>query len=479
MKRAIIYVRVSTFEQARDGHSIDEQIKRLKLYCEALGWTVVMIYNDAGYSGATTDRPALKKMIKDIKQGKADVVVVYKLDRLSRSQKDTLELIEGTFLKNNTEFVSMTENFDTSSPYGRAMIGILAVFAQLEREQIKERMAMGKEARAHKGKFHGSRYVPIGYDYVDGELVTNEFEKIQIKTIFDMYASGHSPNSIAEHLKDAGYTHKHGKWRRATVSEVITKKTYLGYLAHKGEWHKGTHEAFIDEDLFNKVQNLKEQKRIEFGKHNRRQGRANSYLGGYLECKHCHAKYSRVTRYNYVQEEKKAYTYYMCNSRSRNSASLIRDKNCKNPTWKMDNLDNLVFSEIKKLALDPNYMSEIKVLPTEDDERPAIIEQEISKLDDQISKLMDLYAIGTLPIDVLQDKINKLNEQKSKLENELDNINAENENALSHEDTLEIAKSFSVVLEKGDFNEIRTVIGTLIDKVEIDGEDITIHWNFA
>ena len=124
-------------------------------------------------------------------------------------------------------------------------------------------------------------------------------------------------------------------------------------------------------------------------------------------------------------------------------------------------------------------MSEIKVSPTEDDERPAIIEQEISKLDDQISKLMDLYAIGTLPIDVLQDKINKLNEQKSKLENELDNINAENENALSHEETLEIAKSFSVVLEKGDFNEIRTVIGTLIDKVEIDGEDITIHWNFA
>ena len=187
--RVALDPRVSTQEHAANGYSIDEQIERMKKYCEAMNWTVYKVYTDAGYSGANTDRPALKQMIKDIKRGKIDKVLVYKLDRLSRSQKDTLELIEDVFLANNVDFVSMNENFDTSTAFGRAMIGILAVFAQLEREQIKERMAMGREARAKEGKFHGSCMIPIGYDYTDGKLVTNEFEKIQIQKIFQMYAS--------------------------------------------------------------------------------------------------------------------------------------------------------------------------------------------------------------------------------------------------------------------------------------------------
>lgn len=178
-----LYPRVSTQEQALNGHSIDEQIERMNKYCEAMGWQVYKTYTDAGYSGANTDRPALKRMIKDIEAGKIDKVLVYKLDRLSRSQLDTLYLIEKVFLANNTDFVSMSENFDTSTPFGRAMIGILAVFAQLEREQIKERMMMGKEARAKKGHYHGSNCYPIGYDYIDGHLVPLEFEAIQIKMI--------------------------------------------------------------------------------------------------------------------------------------------------------------------------------------------------------------------------------------------------------------------------------------------------------
>ena len=174
-----IYVRVSTPEQAVNGHSIDEQIERTQKYCDAMNWTVYKVYTDAGFTGSNTARPAMQNLIKDVRDGKINKVLVYKLDRLSRSQKDTLMLIEDIFLANNVDFVSMSENFDTATPFGRAMIGILAVFAQLEREQIKERMAMGKIARAKQGKFHGSAKIPIGYDYIDGELVTNEYEKIQ------------------------------------------------------------------------------------------------------------------------------------------------------------------------------------------------------------------------------------------------------------------------------------------------------------
>ena len=110
-----------------------------------------------------------------------DKVVVYKLDRLSRSQRDTLTLLEEIFNANSVDFVSMSENFDTSTPFGRATIGILAVFAQLEREQIKERMSMGRDARAKSGGWMGSYHIPIGYDYLDGKLQINPYEAMQIR----------------------------------------------------------------------------------------------------------------------------------------------------------------------------------------------------------------------------------------------------------------------------------------------------------
>lgn len=131
MKKAAIYVRVSTQEQAQEGFSIPEQTERLTKYCEAHDWSVGQIYTDPGFSGANTNRPALKSLFKDCERQRFDIVVVYKLDRLSRSQKDTLYIIEDVFLKNNISFISMNENFDTGSPFGRAMIGILSVFAQL------------------------------------------------------------------------------------------------------------------------------------------------------------------------------------------------------------------------------------------------------------------------------------------------------------------------------------------------------------
>ena len=151
MKKVAIYVRVSTQEQAVEGYSISEQIDRLTKFCEAHSWKLYKVYTDPGFSGGNMNRPSLQKLFADCTQKRFDTVLVYKLDRLSRSQKDTLYIIEDLFLTNHVDFISMSENFDTSTPFGRAMIGILSVFAQLEREQIKERMAMGREGRAKQG----------------------------------------------------------------------------------------------------------------------------------------------------------------------------------------------------------------------------------------------------------------------------------------------------------------------------------------
>lgn len=474
--RVALYVRVSTQEQAKEGYSVDEQIERLNKYADAMGWIIYKVYTDAGFSGANMERPALQSMIRAIKRGHIDKVCVYKLDRLSRSQKDTLELIEDYFLQNNVEFVSMTENFDTSTPFGRAMVGILAVFAQLEREQIKERLNMGQEARAKLGKYHGGSEI-IGYDYVNGELVVNEYEKMQIQQIFDMYIKGNSCRAIADALNNAGMHHKYGKWVQNTILRLLSNRAYLGDVSFRGEWTKGVHEPLIDLETFNSAQIIKDKKREDYQKYNRRHGRINSYLGGYLECACCKAKFSKVTRYYTTKTEKKFNSYYACNSRTQKKTMLAKDVNCKNKYWRMDDLDNLIFAEIKKLAFDPDYIAEIKEKKV-DNERPALIEKEISNLDNQLSKLMDLYSVGNMPINLLQDKIQDINEKKTKLEHEFENILAENNDILSHEETMKIASSFGDILNNGDFHEIRTVIGTLIDKIEIDNDDITIHWTF-
>lgn len=199
------YSRVSTSEQAEHGYSIKEQEERIKAYCQAKDWTLLRIYSDPGYSGAKTDRPGLQAMISDVNAGQIDAVLVYKLDRLSRSQKDALYLIEDVFLKSGVQFISISENFDTSTPLGRAMVGILAVFAQLEREQIKERMILGKTARAKTGKWQGGKNTPVGYA-LDKEkgLSIDENEAVYIRMIFDLFTAGENLESIERELQKSG-----------------------------------------------------------------------------------------------------------------------------------------------------------------------------------------------------------------------------------------------------------------------------------
>lgn len=477
MKKVFIYVRVSTQEQANEGYSIGEQTERLKNYCSIMGWVVAKVYTDGGYTGANLDRPALKEMIKDVKAGKADKVLVYKLDRLSRSQKDTLTLIEDIFLKHDTDFVSVSENFDTSTPFGRAMIGILAVFAQLEREQIKERMCMGIEARAKQGKFHGSNVIPVGYNYIEDNLVVNEYEAMQVKDVFSLYLSGLTFKRVADAMNEAGYAHKGGKWKWQTVKYVLSNELYIGYIRHKGNLYVGKHEPIITDETFKKVQAIKTQRKNEYMKNNRRAGKISSYLGGYLQCACCSAKMSRIKRIRYKKTGTFHYQYYICNSRAKKTPSLVKNPNCKNKIWKMHELDEIVFNEIKKLSLDPNYIAEIQEQKI-DTEKPKLIKQEIAKIDGQISKLMDLFAVNALPLDVLQSKIHDLNDNKTKLEKELDEILEQNKKSLSQEQTLEIVTSFESVLKNGDLDEIRLIIGSLIEKVTVNNDEISIFWAF-
>lgn len=451
MKKAFLYVRVSTAEQVKEGYSIGEQTERLKAYCKAQNWKVIKVYTDGGYSGGNTDRPALQEMMLNL--NKTDCILVYKLDRLSRSQKDTLILID-KFLSAGVDFASITENFDTGTPFGRAMIGILSVFAQLEREQIKERMILGKEGRAKEGRWHGGGYLPIGYDYVGGKLVINEYEAMQIRELHKLFQEGKNYMQIEQIFADKGYSQKHGLWRPKTIKTVLMNPLYIGKINYNGEILDGEHEAIITEDTYAKSMEI-----INSRPSKVRPGR-KSLLGGLIFCAYCGARY----RY-YVTG--KMFHYYGCYSRSKTKKALIRDPNCKNKIWKQEELDELVLNEIKKLKTENRFEELIQI-----DDNSSIIKKEIEKIKNQKSRFMDLYGVGTFSVEELQDKIKPLNDRIEKLTEQL------SAPALSEIKAKELVDSFEDVLKKGEFLEIKNLIDSLISKIEIDNEDVTIYWNF-
>lgn len=477
--RVVMYVRVSSKEQV-DGYSIGEQIERLEKYADAMEWDIVKTFVDPGYSGGNTDRPGLKEMIKEIEKGGIDKVVVYKLDRLSRSQLDTLYLIEKVFLANDTDFVSMSENFDTSTPFGRAMIGILAVFAQLEREQIKERTMIGKEARAKEGKWGGGATEPIGYDYNIAKdlLEVNEYEAMQVRELFDLFLTGMPLRTIETKFREKGYSHKHGFWDSKAMRRVLKNKTYLGYIRYHDTYYEAEHTPIISEDTFNRAQELLAQRAEQYKEFYRKPGARTTYLGGMLYCKHCGGKFAK--QLGGSSKYGKLY-YYCCYSRSKKVKKMVKDPNCKNKNWRMEVLDEIVLNEIKKLAMDPEYLNTLKEAAPVDVETPdkiKIIQDEITSIDEQISRFMDLYGIGKFTIDQVSQKVDPLNDRRSALEKELSKLNAER-GAISDERTLEIISSFEDILERGDFDEIRLVIESLIYYIELDNDDVYIHWKFA
>lgn len=476
MIRAAIYTRVSTQEQARDGYSIGEQIERVTKYCDVMQWKVVRVYTDAGFSGANTERPGLKSLIEDVKTGNVNKIVVYKLDRLSRSQLDTLYLIEKVFLVNGADFVSISENFDTGTPFGKAMIGILAVFAQLEREQIKERLIMGKEARVKEGKWTGG-ITPFGYDYVDGKLVINEFEAMQVKEMFSEFVSGVSLHQIEQNFKNKGYQMRNGTFALWSIRYMMTNKVYSGYVRYKGEWIKGIHEAIIDEDTFDAAEKMMKDNRQRFidsgvpvgGK------TQSTHFGGLIRCAHCGGKYGK--RQSGAPNNR--YYTYVCYSRMKKVRTMIKDPNCKNKIYRVDELDKIVFDEIRKLAFDPEYRTEIKTKNSteENNKKIRLIQTEIKNIDYQISRFMDLYGIGRFSVEQLDSKLIPLEEKKNCLQDEINAIMTE-KHGITEDEAVTIINSFPDVLEKGDFQEIRSAIEALIDNIVIDGDIIQINWRF-
>ncbi len=479
--RVGIYVRVSTAEQVEEGYSVGEQTDRLKKYCEAKGWGIHQVYTDAGFSGSNIERPAMVKMQKDIHDKKLDLVLVYKLDRLSRSQKDTLFLIEDVFLKNNVDFVSMNENFDTSTPFGRAMIGILSVFAQLEREQIRERMAMGRAARAKDGYFHGGGFAPVGYDYVDGELIVDDYEAMQVRKVHELFLQGLPINRIQVMMNNK-YKNKHGSWgNHSAVRNVLTNVLYTGKIEWQGELYDGRHDPIIDEETFKK--SVKRYDAISWkkgsGEHKHRPFQAKHLLTGLLYCGNCGARYFAKGNHSGIGENRPYYPYYVCYSRAKTQKRMVIDPDCKNKSYPVIKLDEVINNEIKKLVFDPTYFQQIQ----EPEQKTAVndnavIEERLVDIDKQITRLLDLYQLGSMPFDIITERIEALNAEKTAL---ADDLTLDNPiiPELTKDEAEALLEHANDILDNGTLEERRELVHSLINHIELVDEDIVIHWSFT
>lgn len=260
--RVAIYTRVSTEDQAKEGFSLGAQMDRLKSYCEARDWVIFKEFVDDGYSGRKINRPAYQEMMEDIESW--DILLVLKMDRIHRNSKNFMEMMD-SLRQHDREFVSMNESLDTSTAMGRFVMDIIQRIAQLESEQIGERVFAGMQQKAQtpveKLDPERSPYLgfghPFGYDYKDGTLYLNEKEAQAVIEIYKMYKSGKSLSTIIKHLKNKGVPPKRGKkWHKMTISKILKNPLYYGYLRWDGILREGPHPKIIGKTEFDEVQEI-------------------------------------------------------------------------------------------------------------------------------------------------------------------------------------------------------------------------------
>jgi site-specific DNA recombinase len=255
--RCAVYTRKSSEEGLeQEFNSLDAQREACEAYIASQkpeGWLLVPDrYDDGGISGATLERPALQRLLADIEARRVDVVVVYKIDRLSRALMDFAKLVE-VFDRNNVTFVSVTQAFNTTTSMGRLTLNILLSFAQFEREVIGERIRDKFAASRRKGMWMGG-FVPLGYDVNDRKPVVNKVEAATVGMIFERFAKIGSATTLVRALRAEGVTGKRGKLiDKGYLYKLLNNRVYVGEAVHKGVAYPGEHQAIIDRALWDRV----------------------------------------------------------------------------------------------------------------------------------------------------------------------------------------------------------------------------------
>ena len=265
--RCAIYTRKSSEEGLeQDFNSLDAQREACEAYIKSQmheGWILVdKQYNDGGFSGGTMERPAFKELLRDIENNKIDIVVVYKVDRLTRSLMDFSKIID-VFDRHETSFVSITQQFNTTTSMGRLTLNILLSFAQFEREVTGERIRDKIAASKKKGMWMGGK-VPLGYKKEDKKLIIYEEESKKVRMIFNKYLELKSVPKLMQYLKENEIKTKTDKYfSKGQLYHLLVNKVYIGKITHKDKVYEGEHDAIISEVIFEEVQKLLYENKVD------------------------------------------------------------------------------------------------------------------------------------------------------------------------------------------------------------------------
>ncbi|MCC7406891.1 MAG: recombinase family protein [Phycisphaeraceae bacterium] len=364
--RCAIYTRKSTEENLElDFNSLDAQREAAEAYIASqkhAGWTCLADrYDDGGFSGGTVDRPAFRRLMADVEAGRVGCIVVYKIDRLSRSLMDFAKIME-VLDRQNVSLVSVTQQFNTTTSMGRLTLNILLSFAQFEREIISERTRDKIAAARRKGKWTGGHPV-LGYDVVRDvrgtRLVVNEPEAQRVREIFAKYLKAGSILATVKWLngrswRNKSFTTAGGKvsggkeFDKATLFKLLTNVIYLGKITYAGQAYAGEHTAIVDEDLFGRVQGLLAHNRGSGGKHQR--NKYGAMLKGLVRCRHCGCG----MMHHYTLKKGRRYRYYVCVNAQKRGWSA-----CPYPSLPAGDLERFVIEQIRGVCSDPDLLKDV------------------------------------------------------------------------------------------------------------------------
>lgn len=507
-----IYCRVSTDEQAEFGYSIDEQKRLLEEWCKANDYIIYKCYSDRGISGKNIkDRPALKELLSDAKERKFDMVISWKINRVSRKLEDVLKIVN-LLEKNNITFKSYSEPFETDTPAGRMQFQMMALIGEFERGTIAQNVKMGMIAKAKSGNWCGGRV--LGYDLVPNnspeeekkgknKLEINEKEAEIVRFIFNEYSKGKGYKAITNKMNKLGYKTKKGNnFSVGSIRDILTNPVYIGEIRYnvRQNWSekrrrninpnpirvKGKHEAIIDRELWDKVQLILESKK---GKPSRIYD-GEYPLTGILRCPKCGAGMviSRTTN-TLADGTKKRIAYYCCGNWKNKGTSV-----CNSNTIRVDKANEYVFKKIEELVSNEAMIKAVvKNINKErkDKVKPAKrllgdIDKELEKLDKRKRKIFEAYEDDILTKEEFQTRKDELNEKIRILEEEkkplLNTISEDVSEEIPYEFIKDILMNFSKVLNSSVSREqqkklLHMIISeiTMNESREIDSIKLNIN----
>jgi site-specific DNA recombinase len=489
--RCAIYTRKSTEEGLeQEFNSLDAQREAGEAFIasqKSEGWVCLPDrYEDGGFTGGNMERPALKRLMADIDAGRVDCVMVYKVDRLSRSLLDFTQIMEA-LERRGVSFVSVTQQFNTTSSMGRLTLNILLSFAQFEREIISERTRDKIAAARRKGKWSGGRPV-LGYDVAPGggRLVVNEDEAARVRAIYEVYLDRQSLIETIKELDARGWTNKRwitkkghesggAPFNKHSLYSLLTNVLYIGRLTYKDEIHDGEHPAIVDEETFRRAGQILKRNGATGGRHVR--NRFGAILKGLINCVPCNCAMVPT----HATKKNRRYRYYVCANAQKRGWHT-----CPSKSIPAGEIEKFVVDQVRGIGRDPALLVEtlsgaraeanarIKELEAE----KVGLERELKRHNAQMRELAGTAGSGGTATDRMADLLDRIRGAEQRLAQVRDELTGLERGMIDENEAAKALAAFDPVWETLTLREQARVLNLLIQCVDYDGDKGTVSVTF-